>query len=58
LREAGLIGPLTELVEGDATAEAPTGDDALDRIESMDLDDLVEQTLERHAAATGPEGED
>jgi pimaricinolide synthase PimS1 len=58
LREAGLIGPLTELVEGDATAEAPTGDDALDRIESMDLDDLVEQTLERHAAATGPEGEE
>jgi hypothetical protein len=47
LRDAGLIEPLKELVQGGNgdTQVAKAG--LIDEIDSMDIDDLVQQTLER-----------
>jgi polyketide synthase 12 len=51
LREAGLIEPLLALVRSD---ETPAGEgDPLDQIDAMDLDDLVQQTLEQGAGGPG-----
>jgi len=46
LRDAGLLGPLRELIDsGGKSAKAETGE-LLGEIDSMDLEDLVERTLE------------
>jgi acyl carrier protein len=53
LREAGLMGPLRELLQpGDDEEQAPESA-LVDEIDSMDIGDLVEQTLEGRAAAGG-----
>jgi polyene macrolide polyketide synthase len=54
LRAAGLIEGLMEVVgvEG-AAAPASDGEDSIERIDEMDIEDLVAQTLEREAAGAG-----
>src|SRR5881394_1220477 len=53
LRDAGLMGPLRELLQLEDDDEEPSKSVLIDEIDSMDIDDLVEQTLEGRAAAGG-----
>jgi acyl transferase domain-containing protein/short-subunit dehydrogenase/acyl carrier protein len=58
LREAGLLEALAEVAGLDGgTAEPAAAARAIEEIDSMDLEDLVEQTLERNAAGAETGGE-
>ncbi|HEY8809216.1 MAG TPA: type I polyketide synthase, partial [Solirubrobacterales bacterium] len=50
LREAGLMAPLLELVDLDGDSLESADDDPIERIQAMNIDDLVERTLERQGA--------
>ncbi len=58
LRDAGLVEPLTELIDSAAGTGAGEESELLVEIDSMDLDDLVRQSLERQAGESevGVEG--
>ncbi len=49
LRDAGLMEPLLEVVQTDWSPAAAPESGAIDEIDSMDLDDLVQRTLEAEA---------
>jgi acyl transferase domain-containing protein/acyl carrier protein len=58
LRKAGLMEALMEVVGvEDSAASAAEEEDSIDRIDEMDIDDLVEQALEHQGAGSGDEGE-
>jgi acyl transferase domain-containing protein/acyl carrier protein len=46
LRDAGLLEPLKDLIDGDGTSTAGAADELLGEIDSMDLEDLIERGLE------------
>ncbi len=46
LRDAGLLAPLRELIHSGGEAAGTEADEALGQIDSMDLEDLIERTLE------------
>jgi acyl transferase domain-containing protein/acyl carrier protein len=57
LRDAGLFEPLLELLDSESGEGAAADGDAIDRIDSMDLDALVQRTLEAQGAEADGGGE-
>ncbi|HEX6688046.1 MAG TPA: SDR family NAD(P)-dependent oxidoreductase, partial [Solirubrobacterales bacterium] len=53
LRDAGLMGPLRELLQLEGDEEQTSEHTLIDEIDTMDIDDLVEQTLEGQPAVVG-----
>ncbi|HXS32378.1 MAG TPA: acyl carrier protein, partial [Solirubrobacterales bacterium] len=55
LRDAGLLEPLQELIHGSGKADEESAGERLGEIDSMDLEDLVERTLEAQPDEPGVE---
>ena len=53
LRDAGLIEPLREVLQLDGREAHSVESRLIEEIDAMDIDDLIEQTLERQAAEPG-----
>jgi len=56
LRDAGLVEPLAELIDSAVGKAGGGGSELLVEIDSMDLDDLVRQSLEQQAAGESEVG--